>query len=372
MNRTLRSILIALFSAVSALCAVFACALTAGGGAQTAYAVDTNSFVTGGTSVRLIAPAGLRFTTYVNENYIAELNAAYGADGYKFGTLIIPAAILGGNALTAENDDAIDLERTVWGADEVDGYKTFHAVLTGIPESFYSAEITARAYVKPNGGDHIYAEPLTNNIAKVASYALNDGIENDLLISYVGGGIENVTVTENKALYVGESSSVALTTAPVGYKAVWSSSDESVITVDKNGVLTALAAGTATIAATVGERTDECAVTVKRITITFDNSSKTNITDWADETSGTKAALCDYGGKVSIPQIRFDVMSAAMQRDSTYSMAEGTGYWYYLNDAGNKVRFDASKAITRENFADVEDLCLTIYVNPVRQWAGPY
>ena len=109
------------------------------------------------------------------------------------------------------------------------------------------------------------------------------------------------------------------------------------------------------------------------LTITFDNTSKsTNITDWADGTVGVKQVSVEYGGKVAIPKIKFDLMTPAMQRDSTYSMAEGTGYWYYINNAGKKVVFDASKALTTENFADVDDLNLTIYVNPVRQWAGPY
>lgn len=44
---------------------------------------------------------------------------------------------------------------------------------------------------------------------------------------------------------------------------IWESSDESVVTVDKNGVVTAVGIGTATIKASLGDLSDTCEVTVK-------------------------------------------------------------------------------------------------------------
>ncbi len=47
----------------------------------------------------------------------------------------------------------------------------------------------------------------------------------------------------------------------------WESSDEAVATVSETGLVTAIAAGTATITAKAGEKTDECAVTVSAATV---------------------------------------------------------------------------------------------------------
>ena len=370
MNRSIKSFLIIIFAAVCALSASFFVINVFGGNRVGAEGPTT--FETYGTSVRLVEPSGLRFSTKVSESYIMELDGAYGAGNYKFGTLIIPTALLNGEVLTADNSDAIDLERTVWSVDGSDGYKIFNAVLTGIPSSFYGTDITARAYVKPATGNYIYSDPLENSIAKVASYALNDGLSGELLTEYVGGGIETVIVSESKTLYVGESGEISLITSPSGYKAVWKSSDETVVTVDKDGVVKGIATGVATVTATIGGISDECEITVKKITVKFDNSSKTDITAWADESVGVKETEYDYGDAIVIPTIKYDTLSAAAKADSTYSMAAGVGYWYYKNSAGVKIRFDPSKALTWENYSDVDSLEITLYVQPIRQWAGPY
>ena len=49
-----------------------------------------------------------------------------------------------------------------------------------------------------------------------------------------------------------------------GYAAVWSSTDESVVTVDENGVLIGVKEGTAVITARLGSREFSCTVTVKQ------------------------------------------------------------------------------------------------------------
>lgn len=52
--------------------------------------------------------------------------------------------------------------------------------------------------------------------------------------------------------------------APEGTTVIWNTSDDSVATVDENGVVTARSNGTATITATVGSMSADCIVTVTR------------------------------------------------------------------------------------------------------------
>ena len=101
---------------------------------------------------------------------------------------------------------------------------------------------------------------------------------------------------ESTSLEVGETETLVATVAPENAtnKAVtWASDDETVATVDENGVVTAVAAGTATITVTTtdGSFTDDCEVTVTaadptKHVVTFDATvdkgesplSKSNIT----------------------------------------------------------------------------------------------
>ena len=89
---------------------------------------------------------------------------------------------------------------------------------------------------------------------------------------YVKSGSGSSTVPQvvlNKAnieLVVDETDTLVGTTTPAGQTITWTSSDNAVATVDTSGVVTAVAAGTATITATITvdtvDYTDTCAVTV--------------------------------------------------------------------------------------------------------------
>lgn len=94
--------------------------------------------------------------------------------------------------------------------------------------------------------------------------------------------IEVTSVTLNKtslALTIGESGQLTATVSPdnaTDKKVTWSSSDKSIATVDANGKVTSVSAGTATITATSGKKTATCKVTVsKKIqTITWNQTFK--------------------------------------------------------------------------------------------------
>ena len=139
--------------------------------------------------------------------------------------------------------------------------------------------------------------------------------------------VESVSLDEKTLeLFVGDAP-VALTAtiAPsnaTNKNVTWASSDESVATVDKNGKVSAVAAGTATITVTTedGSKTDECVVTVKihvesvtldketltmsvgdnpvalEATVSPDNATNKSVT-W--ESNNTAVATVDANGKVS-------------------------------------------------------------------------
>ncbi len=112
-----------------------------------------------------------------------------------------------------------------------------------------------------------------DNIAKL-------GVDSDdnLALLYVTGGnnkyavlfvtetvaATEISIPETKDLEVGKSANLTVTYTPTGAEAdiTWSSSDESVATVDQDGKVTAVKCGTATITAKAGNLSDTCTVTV--------------------------------------------------------------------------------------------------------------
>ncbi|MFQ9438664.1 MAG: Ig domain-containing protein, partial [Subdoligranulum sp.] len=81
--------------------------------------------------------------------------------------------------------------------------------------------------------------------------------------------VESITLDSNEGkLTVGNSHTIKATVAPEEVAAEttieWSSSNEKVATVDENGKVTAIAAGEATITATVGEKSANYEVTVEQ------------------------------------------------------------------------------------------------------------
>ena len=225
--------------------------------------VDTPTIL--GGSVRLSAPSGLRFQSKI-QTELADTGA-------KFGTLIIPKEVLGENELTVDTATVNNIVQTKWATEDVrvnhpkdyeEGYEYFNAVLTEIPEEYFDEVIVARSYVYANG-QYYYSEPEERSIAQVAAYAIQDGYEQEILRDYVTKALSDSTVSMQNSMEIYEMKSAQLElTGNKGYVAVWSSSDESIVTVDKNGKITALTKeGTAIVTAKLGNIEVKCTVTVK-------------------------------------------------------------------------------------------------------------
>lgn len=218
-----------------------------------------------GGSVRLSAPAGLRFQSKVSQTLVDE--------GATFGTLVIPKAVLGEAVLTHATVSVRDIPQTKWATESVkqnnledyeEGYAYFNGVLTDIPEEHYDKVIVARSYACLNGV-YYYSEPIERSIAQVAAYAIQDGYTEDVLYTYVDTALSEETLSMESNVTIEEGFTYQLNlTGNKDYVAIWSVMNENVAMIDKNGCITALSQGVTVVRAAVGNRIVECTLTVKQ------------------------------------------------------------------------------------------------------------
>ena len=250
------------------LLSVFAIAVTAFGvnnidqtivSAANTVEVSGDFVMKTGGAVRKENPTGIRFSTYVKESYYKE--------EYTYGTLIYPAELLGDNALTIDTKDVMNITADVWATSDASGYLLYHTVVTEIPSEFYGTPLVARSYVYNNDTYTYVEDTQTRSIAQVAASALANGEADSaekLLESYVNKVAKSLTLNTNETqlLKAGDTYTFTAEVQPAGYAVTWSSSNKEVAQV-KDGVVTAVGAGTATITANLGSIKASCDVTVE-------------------------------------------------------------------------------------------------------------
>ena len=118
-------------------------------------------------------------------------------------------------------------------------------------------------------------------------FSANDQLKDPETIPATGVTLDKTTLS----LVEGDTATLTATVEPADTTdttVTWSTSDESVATVDQNGVVTAVSEGTATITVTTadGGFSDTCAVTVeaRAVTVTFENADVEPITVLPGET----------------------------------------------------------------------------------------
>lgn len=225
-----------------------------------------------GGSVRLSAPAGLRFQSKVPETML-ELGAT-------FGTLVIPRETLGEQELTIETALVENIEQTTWATNSVkvnnssayeEGYEYFNAVLTDTPTEHYATSIVARSYMCLDGV-YYYSEEIERSLAQVAAFALQDGYTDEVLYNYVDTALaeEEKSVVEDIVVVIGGDYKILLS-GTKNYAAIWDIEDASIVSINNNGELTALREGTTNVTATIGTTVLRCQVTVRKESEQSDN-----------------------------------------------------------------------------------------------------
>ncbi|MBQ8230287.1 MAG: Ig-like domain-containing protein [Clostridia bacterium] len=249
--------------------------------AESAVTLETFALQTG-ASVRMEAPYGIRFTAQISETEYESLG-----DNAVFGTLILPANILGDRELTLEAATALKAKNIVaekWndslaeevtdGAGERVKMKAYTGVIVGsleedFPETQFGREMAARGYVTytdKDGATHTIYTPNTEirSIAYVASAAIADGEMTEFLydICETVSGANDLAFTKSEiSVNVGESKTLALGGAN-GLTAHYISSNENVVSVNETGEVKGLAVGEATVTAKLGRVSAQTTVTV--------------------------------------------------------------------------------------------------------------
>ncbi len=231
-----------------------------------------------GAAIRKDTPTGIRFLTDINGSDLAKLPA-----NAKFGTLIMPQTVLGENELTRETANVQDVKAKIWyeqknitepaeeGAEPtvVDTLNTFTGVLVGtsaindFPVAYYNEPIVARSYVTyTDSEENVYTVYATNSqtrsVAYVASAALEDGESDDQnvmknIVDTVIGDAFRVRA-DKSILFLGDEAYQLTVTGNKGLVVSYTTSNKDVVTVSEDGKVTAVAAGEASVTATLGTK----------------------------------------------------------------------------------------------------------------------
>ena len=147
---------------------------------------------------------GIRFKTELSDDAKAEIDSL-NLGNAQYGTLILPADLLGSEELTHDTAKVVDIKTTKW-QDET----TYTSVLAGVdakgnytdlPESYYNRPLAARSYVKGENGVTYYSKNTTvRSIGYVAYMAQLLDNNNTPLINKIVKGTKVEFVFNNKQI----------------------------------------------------------------------------------------------------------------------------------------------------------------------------
>ena len=281
-----------------------------------------------GAQIRTVEPCGIRFLTDVSADFYNSFTEPV------FGTLIIPNALLGKNGeLNFDTQSVVNLQADNWVGNE-DAFSgdiyTYTATIvgdkdgddyTGLPSTFWNTKLTAVSYVyeKAAGSSTAVftASQQTRSLAQVAARALQLGREEEnneffknICDTVLTNASASLSFEEGTSFKAAQESSFTLTlNGSLGLGAIWTSSDESVATVDANGTVTTITAGSTTITATVGNNSVSLALTVvgvsQDVVVDFTSQATVDAYFTGDDVLGNATYLESYAGENGVAKFAF-------------------------------------------------------------------
>lgn len=345
-----------------------------------------------GASIRAFEPTGIRFVSELEKtDYEALLEK-----GAEFYTLILPEKLVPEGGITADNYNSLNAD--IVKADksiETDGDKvTFNGTLVGVqnedgsysnfPEAAYSYKLTGVSYYTYSEGDQtttVFASnPQTYSIAYIASALQAKGYSGEYYAQITDSVLGDTLAFDQTEYTLEEGSTLATTLSSQGLKAVYSGGSESVFTIDESGTLTGVAAGTATLTATIGNKTATASVTVnakKPLEILSGSSAKdlgytendVVICDFGEDNDSYDNVKIENGVLTMTDDYIYEFNEAVELEAGAYSIViryKGNGIIYFYDSNGTPI-FYKTKIAGKENDYDYSAGQIDL---PNHSWGG--
>lgn len=238
--------------------------------------------------------------SYTDENYEASRNA-YLANLSSL-KAELENELANGSFSTPARQNAYNVVKSKY-------YKDSSLIISEMADILLEKVYPAAAFVDENGKEiesNTTGKMLVSSYCKFTVRAQAETVSRIITVSVMGYDVEKVTLgvseEEDATLGVGESMRLLATYTPIDSivnTTIWSSSDESVISVDQNGVVTALKEGRATICLLASvyssEKKDELDFVEGTIDITVEQKGASSIFGENVVTSRTSLTFAELG-----------------------------------------------------------------------------
>lgn len=238
--------------------------------------------------------------SYTDENYEASRNA-YLANLSSL-KAELENELANGSFSTPARQNAYNVVKSKY-------YKDTSLIISEMADILLEKVYPAAAFVDENGKEiesNTTGKMLVSSYCKFTVRAQAETVSRIITVSVMGYDVERVTLgvseEEDATLGVGESMRLLATYTPIDSivnTTIWSSSDESVISVDQNGVVTALKEGRATISLLASvyssEKKDELDFVEGTIDLTVEQKGASSIFGEKVVTSRTSLTFAELG-----------------------------------------------------------------------------
>lgn len=238
--------------------------------------------------------------SYTDENYEASRNA-YLANLSSL-KAELENELANGSFSTPARQNAYNVVKSKY-------YKDSSLIISEMADILLEKVYPAAAFVDENGKEiesNTTGKMLVSSFCKFTVRAQAETVSRIITVSVMGYDVERVTLgvseEEDATLGVGESMRLLATYTPIDSivnTTIWSSSDESVISVDQNGVVTALKEGRATISLLASvyssEKKDELDFVEGTIDLTVEQKGASSIFGENVVTSRTSLMFAELG-----------------------------------------------------------------------------